>query len=122
MADRIIPLISQTETQSVAVTATTKEIEVDCRTLEISVDASVDGVATLKSLTPGLIFTIDPTVGAGGSITLTLKNGKTIFMDADNQKVSLMVVDDNEVKVLSATDGALVPVGNAHTATGTALA
>ena len=122
MADRIIPLISQTETQSVAVTATTKEIEVDCRTLAISVAAGVAGVATLKSLTPGLIFTIDPTVGAGGSITLTLKNGKTIIMDATNELVSLMVVDDNEVQVLSATDGALVPVGNANTATGTALA
>tara|TARA_S200002703_G_scaffold155012_1_gene158617 strand:+ start:42 stop:410 length:369 start_codon:yes stop_codon:yes gene_type:complete len=122
MADRIIPLISQTVTQSVTVDATTKEIEVDCRTLEITVAAAVAGVATLKSLTPGLIFTIDPTVGSGGSITLTLKNGKTIIMDATNELVSLMVVDDNEVQVLSATDGALVPVGNTQGATGTALA
>jgi hypothetical protein len=122
MADRIIPLISQTPTQSVTVDATTKEIEVDCRTLAITVAASVAGVATLKSLTPGLIFTIDPTVGNGGSITLTLKNGKTIIMAASDEKVSLMVLDDNEVQVLSATDGALVPVGNVNTATGTALA
>ena len=121
MADRIIPLISQTETQSVIVTATSKEIEVDCRTLDVTVAASVAGVATLKSLTPGLIFTIDPTVGSGGSITLTLKNGKTIVMDASNEKVSLMVVDDNEVQVLASDDGALVPVGNAQGATGTAL-
>lgn len=110
------PLYSQKAKQDITLTATTKEIVIDGRQVDITVAASTAGVATLASVPVGLIFTLTGgNINAtGASATITTKAGKTISM-TNGQTVTLMSVDNEGFTVMDATG----VEGIARTATGT---
>ncbi len=114
------PLYSQKAKQDISLNATTKEIVIDGRQVDITVNPSTAGVATLASVPVGLVFTltgsnISPTGGA--TATFTTKAGKTIVM-ANGQTVTLMSIDNEGFTVMDATG----VEGIARTATGTLFA
>lgn len=113
----IFPLYSAIAEETIEITATTKEIEVNSRLIKLTVAASTAGVATLASVPVGVVFTLRSTsVGGSGSITITTKAGKTIVFDANNDTITLMSIENDEFTIMDAVG----VVGNAATSvTGT---
>jgi hypothetical protein len=100
----IFPIYAPDATQAVTLTATTKEIEITGRTVNITVAASTTAVATLASVPVGLVFTLDGTnVNATGSAsaTITTKAGKTIEL-TNGEIVTLMALENDGFTVMDA--------------------
>lgn len=114
----IFPLYSAIAEETIAITATTKEIEVNSRYIKLTVAASTAGVATLAQVPVGVVFTLKPTtVGSGGTITITTKAGKTIYFDATTDIITLMSIENDEFAIMDAVGAE----GVAATATGTII-
>jgi hypothetical protein len=99
----IFPIYAPAATQAVTLTATTKEIEITGRTVNITVAANITAVATLASVPVGLVFTLDGTSvnATGASATITTKAGKTIVL-ANNDIVTLMALENDGFTVMDA--------------------
>jgi|LauGreDrversion4_2_1035121.scaffolds.fasta_scaffold01235_6 hypothetical protein len=106
----IFPLYSAIAEETIAITATTKEIEVNSRLIKLTVAASITGVATLAQVPVGVVFTLRATsVGGSSTITITTKAGKTIAFDTANETVTLMSIENDDFTVMDAVG----VVGNA---------
>ena len=99
----IFPLYSAIAEETIAITATTKEIEVNSRLIKLTVGNSITGVATLAQVPVGVVFTLRATsVGSSSTITITTKAAKTIVFDLTNEIITLMSIENDEFVIMDA--------------------
>ena len=99
----VFPLFPQAATQTVTVTTAAHTLDITGRVVTLDVASGEDGVATLKALPAGLMFTlVAGTIAGGATIVITSNDGATTeTFDATGEAVTLMALENGAVTVVA---------------------
>jgi hypothetical protein len=113
----IFPLYSENDSETITVTASTVDIKVDARLVDLNCAGDTLYSVNLQEVPVGTVFTIQSSdldtdsTGTLGAITVTTKAGKTLIFNGESDKITLMSLPENEFAVMASTDG-VVFAGN----------
>jgi hypothetical protein len=115
----IFPLYSENASETITVTASTVDIKVDARLVDLNCAGDTLYNVNLQEVPVGTVFTIKSSdldtnsTGTLGAITVTTKAGKTLIFNGESDKVTLMSLPENEFAIMGSTDG-VVFAGNTN--------